>query len=95
MIKKRWLVKSGDTTQENRLVNDLGVTPVVAKLLVNRGFDSISGQQFLYGSMDSLLDPFTLKGMIEGVALIEDILEQHKPIVIYGDYDVDGHYRSS
>ena len=90
MIKKRWLVKSGDTTQENRLVNDLGVTPVVAKLLVNRGFDSISGQQFLYGSMDSLLDPFTLKGMIEGVALIEDILEQHKPIVIYGDYDVDG-----
>ncbi|MFC2366956.1 MAG: single-stranded-DNA-specific exonuclease RecJ, partial [Veillonella parvula] len=48
------------------------------------------GRQFLQGTLSDLLDPFTLKDMDVAVSLVLETIESHKPIVIYGDYDVDG-----
>ena len=88
--KKRWRLSSGDTEQENILIRELGVNPIVAKLMVNRHIDVNEGRRFLTGNLADLLDPFTLKDMDIAVALIQKTLENNKPIVIYGDYDVDG-----
>lgn len=90
MRKKRWLIKPNDEILENKLIHELGVNSIVAKLMANRGFNVEKGRQFLQGTVQDLLDPFTLKGVIEGVDFIESIIEKGESIVIYGDYDVDG-----
>lgn len=81
----------GQPTTESELSTALGVHPIVAKLLVNRGITTVAaGTEFLHGTLDTLLDPFGLKGMTEAVAAIEKALAAKEPIVVYGDYDVDG-----
>lgn len=89
--EKRWRIMPGQPTIESELTTALGVHPIVAKLLVNRGITTaVAGAEFLHGSLDTLLDPFKLKGMTEAVAAIEQALTTQEPIVVYGDYDVDG-----
>lgn len=89
--EKRWRIMPGQPTTESELSTALGVHPVVAKLLVNRGITTVAaGTEFLHGTLDTLLDPFGLKGMTEAVAAIEKALAAKEPIVVYGDYDVDG-----
>ena len=88
--KKRWRLCKGDQEKENILIRELGVNPIVAKLMVNRHIDVDEGRQFLQGTLSDLLDPFTLKDMDVAVSLVLETIECHKPIVIYGDYDVDG-----
>ena len=88
--KKRWRISTSDKEQENILIRELGVNPIVAKLMVNRHIDVDEGRKFLQGSLSDLLDPFTLKDMDVAVSLVQETIEKHKPIVIYGDYDVDG-----
>jgi len=63
----------------------------VAKILINRRFDTIEKvDAFLNPKMDSLSDPFILKGMAEAVQRVTDALRDNERITIYGDYDVDG-----
>lgn len=89
--ERRWRIATGDTAEEERLVREIGVYPVVAKLLVNRGLGSVKdAAAFLRGTMDELPDPFGLKGMEKAVATIEEAITNKVPIVVYGDYDVDG-----
>lgn len=88
--KKRWRISTSDKEQENILIRELGVNPIVAKLMVNRHIDVDEGRKFLQSSLSDLLDPFTLKDMDVAVSLVQETIEKHKPIVIYGDYDVDG-----
>lgn len=89
--EKRWRIMPGQPTTESELSTALGVHPIVAKLLVNRGITTVAaGTEFLHGTLDTLLDPFGLKGMTEAVAAIEKALAAKEPIVVYGDYDVDG-----
>ncbi|MBS4914005.1 MAG: single-stranded-DNA-specific exonuclease RecJ [Veillonella sp.] len=88
---KRWRLAPSDTKLQSELVQGLGVYPIVAKLLIDRGITTIeAGQQFLGGQLTDLLDPFSLKGMDAAVPLIEEAVKQQDKIVIYGDYDVDG-----
>lgn len=89
--EKRWRIMPGQPTTESELSTALSVHPIVAKLLVNRGITTVAaGTEFLHGTLDTLLDPFGLKGMTEAVAAIEKALAAKEPIVVYGDYDVDG-----
>ncbi len=63
----------------------------VAKILINRRLDSVEKvDAFLNPKMDSLSDPFILKGMAEAVQRVTDALRDNERIMIYGDYDVDG-----
>ena len=45
--KKRWRLCKGDQEKENILIRELGVNPIVAKLMVNRHIDVDEGRQFL------------------------------------------------
>ena len=73
---KRWRIEPGDETIEQELVRELGVYPVVAKLLVNRGITTVTaGRDFLYGNLGDLLDPYLLKGMKEAIPLIQEAMK--------------------
>lgn len=90
-MQKRWRLEPNHRELETLFASSLKVSPVVAKLLINRNIDTVEkGQQFLYATMDDLLDPYELKGMEAGVEEILRVMRADLPIVVYGDYDVDG-----
>jgi single-stranded-DNA-specific exonuclease len=69
----------------------LGVSPIVAGLLVARGHLSPdSAQAFLKPSLDQLHDPFLMLGMSDAVKRLLHAIDNQEPVLIYGDYDVDG-----
>ncbi len=63
----------------------------MASLLLQRGvMDAASAAQFLHPTLEHLLDPYALHGMAAAVARIQQAIAASEPILIYGDYDVDG-----
>jgi single-stranded-DNA-specific exonuclease len=67
------------------------ISPILAQCLINRGITeeaAISG--FLDPRLKSLSDPFLLKGMHAAVERLFRARDQGEPLVIFGDYDVDG-----
>lgn len=88
---KIWRVRTADQKMVSTLSEELGVSEVLARLLVGRGFtDAAAVDAFLNPTLDKLLDPFLMKGMSAAVQRIHQAMEQDERIWIYGDYDVDG-----
>ena len=86
-----WATQPCDEAAVTRLVNDLGVSPVTARLLTIRGLlDPDAARRFLSPSLDDLHDPFGMADMLVAVARIERAIAGHERIAIHGDYDVDG-----
>lgn len=91
LSQKRWTVRSCEETQVLTLMQKLGLSPTLARLLVMRGHDVDSANTFLKPSLRSHLpDPFKLKDMKKAVNRVVEAILNKEPIVIWGDYDVDG-----
>jgi len=93
--EKNWLIKSTDSPEYLARVSDiaraLGINPIVAKLLYNRGYtDERSAKAFVYMESEMLLDPFMMKDIDKGIEGIKAAIERGDKITVYGDYDVDG-----
>ena len=74
-----------------RISEQTGVSPITARLLYNRGYDTPQkALNFLKIDISALHDPFLMKDMDKAVKRIEQALERGECIAIYGDYDVDG-----
>jgi single-stranded-DNA-specific exonuclease len=64
---------------------------LVAELLAARGIRTgEEAARFLHPSLDQLLDPYSMLGMDRAVERIQRAVSAREPILIYGDYDVDG-----
>jgi single-stranded-DNA-specific exonuclease len=88
---RRWETLSCDEPAAERLVAALGVSPVVARLLCQRGFgDPEQAARFLNPTLDQLHDPMRLTDMSVAVERILAAIARHERIAIHGDYDVDG-----
>lgn len=73
------------------LVRQLGIHPVLARILLQRGLgEPAAAEAFLRPQLGDLHDPMALKGMPEVVARIFQARDARHKILIYGDYDVDG-----
>lgn len=69
----------------------LKVSPLIAQILLNRGVaDPEECYRFLQPNLKSLHDPGLMQGMAAGAGRIARAIRDHEPIVVYGDYDVDG-----
>src|SRR5215210_7083515 len=88
---KRWIVREHDSHQRDALARSLGVSQIVAQLLIARGCsDEQSACRFLNPSHDQLHDPLLMLDMRKAVERILRAIDRDEPILIYGDYDVDG-----
>ena len=89
---KTWVLKSPAAPElAARLAESLGVSDTFARLLANRGFTSVEQvQSFLVPSTDRLLDAFTMRDMDRAVDRVLQAVGAREPILVYGDYDVDG-----
>jgi len=73
------------------LARDAQLPHLVSELLLARGIRSAAeAEQFLNPRIEDLLDPFSMLGMDRAVARIQAAIAAHEPVLIYGDYDVDG-----
>ena len=87
----RWDTLAYDEAAETALAAALGVAPVVARLLVQRGFgDPEQAHRFLNPSVAHLHDPMALVDMGVAVDRIFGAIARRERIAIHGDYDVDG-----
>jgi single-stranded-DNA-specific exonuclease len=88
---KRWIVRQHDEERASGLARSLGVSPIVAQLLIARGHETLeSAGRFLHPSHDQLHDPTLMLGMQVAVKRILRAIEAGEKILVYGDYDVDG-----
>ncbi|HJT30058.1 MAG TPA: single-stranded-DNA-specific exonuclease RecJ [Pyrinomonadaceae bacterium] len=91
MKAKRWIVREHDAERAASLARVLGVSPILAALLINRGYaDEHAARVFLSPTYDQLHEPYSMLGMKEAVARLQRAIETREPILVYGDYDVDG-----
>ena len=89
-MEKKWLLRN-TSKDVISLANKSGVSPVVAKILINRKFDNeIDIRKFMRASIDDLYDPFLMKDMEKAIDIIKLAIENKEKIVVYGDYDADG-----
>ncbi|MGB6942048.1 MAG: single-stranded-DNA-specific exonuclease RecJ, partial [Bryobacteraceae bacterium] len=73
------------------LAKALNLTAPAARVLAARGFGNPEdARRFLHPTLADLNDPDLLKSMPEAVARVRRAIEQKEPILLYGDYDVDG-----
>jgi len=87
---KIWQIKD-DPSSASWLARNLGISRLLASLLVHRNITSTdSAQSFLFPKLGVLRDPFLLKDMDKAVELIQSFIVEKKKITIFGDYDADG-----
>ncbi|MBR6803628.1 MAG: single-stranded-DNA-specific exonuclease RecJ [Paludibacteraceae bacterium] len=77
--------------QKEQIAKDLGINPVLAQLLVQRGVATPEeARHFFHPRLSDLHDPFLMKDMDKAVDRLNEALQSRERILIYGDYDVDG-----
>ena len=97
----RWLHKPTDHSLVEPLIAGLRTDPalrgvanaghILAPLLVRRGIvDAEAAGIFLAPSLSHLHAPERMLGLRAAVERIDAAIERKEPILIYGDYDVDG-----
>ena len=89
---KKWIIsESGDPEVVSRLSAELGIDPVLAELLVQRGISTFEdARAFFRPSLDNIHDPFLMKDMDVAVERVRAAVMSGEKILVYGDYDVDG-----
>ena len=88
---KRWKMLPADIQAEARLQIELGVHPILARLLVQRGLDTPeAADRFLNPSLDRLHDPFLLPDAEKACERLKQALANNEKIRVHGDYDGDG-----
>jgi single-stranded-DNA-specific exonuclease len=91
VVGPRWETQPCDEARATELAAALGIAPIVARLLCQRGFsDPEAAARFLNPSLDHLHDPMALAGMGVAVERILAAIAARERIAIHGDYDVDG-----
>lgn len=89
--KTRWSIRQSDEQIVELIANQLELSPLIAKLLVNRGLDTVEKvKEFLFIDQATFHDPYLIRDMEKSVHRIHEAIYNEEPILIYGDYDADG-----
>ena len=98
----RWDLKTADSDTIERLASALSSQPslrlkdpriasTLARLLVMRGLtEAAAAERFLTPQLAHLHSPYLMAGMKTAVDRLEPAIVNNEPVLIYGDYDVDG-----
>ena len=90
---KLWKVRDAaiDPVLIHQFVGALGIQPLTARVLLQRGIVSIEqGQDYLQARLGALPDPDLLPDMAVACGRLEQALLRGEKISVHGDYDVDG-----
>jgi single-stranded-DNA-specific exonuclease len=89
--RQRWTLAQNNLAEAEALAREARLPQVLAELLVARGItQATQAHEFLNPDSAQLNDPFLMLGMTSAVERLEHAIAEHEPILLYGDYDVDG-----
>lgn len=87
----RWHWAGAPPAQVRRLSAEIGVGALTAEVLVRRGLGGAdAARRFLAPRLSDVSDPFLLPGVREAAGRLWKAIANREPIVVFGDYDVDG-----
>jgi single-stranded-DNA-specific exonuclease len=91
-LAKRWVLKPFDEALAARHSEQFKISPLVACLLIQRGYaESDHARRFLSSSLrEDLPSPFEMIDMEPAVHRLIQALRNGEKIGVWGDYDVDG-----
>ena len=85
-----WSIAPVAYADVHRLAAKLGVSDVMAQVLVRRGFaDADAAHAFLHPDY-RVHDPYLMAGMSDARRRVDRALQRGEPIAVHGDYDADG-----
>ena len=89
--RQRWVVAEPHPEQSEAMAKAARLPLVLAELLVARGItDPAEAFAFLNPEVSLLHDPLLMQGMVAAVERLEGAIALRQPVLLYGDYDVDG-----
>lgn len=90
-MKRIWSMQQLYGRTSATLHDSLGISPVVADILAQRGFSQPEGAiEFLRPTLLNLPSPFCFHDMLRAIDRLSLALKQKEKVLVYGDYDVDG-----
>ena len=88
---RKWKVARTAEAPAGKISRKLGLLPLAARLLVNRGIRTVEeAETFLSPALSDLPSPFLMKGMDEAVERLGKAVYGGEKVAVYGDFDVDG-----
>ncbi|NTV47888.1 MAG: single-stranded-DNA-specific exonuclease RecJ, partial [Chlorobiales bacterium] len=91
MKKYRWTLLTPEQNDAKDLSEAINVSLPIAKALLNRGVQTFDeAKAFFRPSREAIHSPFLLKDMERAAERLLRAIRDREPIMIYGDYDVDG-----
>ena len=90
-MKFRWSIAPPQPVLAGQLAKQLKISPLLVQCLLNRNLSEPADITiFLAPRLKQLADPFLLPNMAAAVERLLQARERNEPLVIFGDYDVDG-----
>jgi len=90
-LRQRWILAEAQPEKAAELATAARIPFVLAELLIARGITKPDDAfDFLNPDIAQMHDPFLMRGMLQAVERLERAIAEHEPILLYGDYDVDG-----
>ena len=87
----RWNLPSANLEPVRSFATELGIRMPAAQVLWNRGYcDLDAARFFIEAPVEGLHNPLLMKGMPQAVERLHRAIQDRDPILLYGDYDVDG-----
>ena len=83
-----WLLKEVDHDKASHLVGEYGIPHLAAEILLRREIEDV--ESFLNPDISLLNDPFLMNDMDKAVNILIKAWKKKEPVLIHGDYDVDG-----
>lgn len=89
--RQRWVLADAHPELAECLARDARLPQVLAELLVARNITQAHDAfAFLNPDSSQLHEPLKMLGMSVAIERIERAIAAHEPVLLYGDYDVDG-----
>ena len=87
----RFVPRDARSMDEHALAALRPYAGVTARLLYARGIETAAeADAFLHPSLKQLHDPLLLHDMDKALTILRQARREQQPVVVYGDYDVDG-----
>lgn len=89
-MNSKWMIyaKKADFKQ---IASEYGIDQVLARIIRNRDIcGSKDIDMYLNGNLNDIHNPHSMKDADKFVDIITKKIEEHKPVRIIGDYDIDG-----
>ena len=85
-----WRLRALDKALVAKLSLELGVSPLLARLLINRGVSDLAEAHRFLGHDPYELNPWAMPGIERASHRLLTALDSGESVVVYGDYDADG-----